>query len=112
MLIRKLTPESGRDLAAFRSFVVEQLAYMMLNSRLFERAQSADPPYLVADGGRSGYVDTLDIITFGGWVEQGGIETGLGAVLEEIQRASQHGFTEKRTGPGKEQPAQFSRERL
>ena len=39
-------------------------------------------------------MDTLDIITFGGWVEQGGIETGLGAVLEEIQRASQHGFTE------------------
>ena len=94
MLIRKLTPETGRDLAAFRSFVVEQLAYMMLNARLFERAQSADPPYLTANTGRSGYVDTLDIITFGGWVEQGGIEAGLGAVLEEIQRASQHGFTE------------------
>ncbi len=94
VLIRKLTPETGRDLAAFRSFVVEQLAYMMLNSRLFERAQSADPPYLTANTGRSGYVDTLDIITFGGWVEQGGIEAGLGAVLEEIQRASQHGFTE------------------
>ena len=94
VLIRKLTPETGRDLAAFRSFVVEQLAYMMLNSRLFERAQSADPPYLTANAGRSGYVDTLDIITFGGWVEQGGIEAGLGAVLEELQRASQHGFTE------------------
>ena len=94
VLIRKLSPETGRDLAAFSSFVVEQLAYMMLNARLFERAQSADPPYLTANAGRSGYVDTLDIITFGGWVEQGGIETGLGAVLEEIQRASQHGFTE------------------
>ena len=93
VLIQKLTPGTGRDLAAFRSFAVERLAYMMLNARLFERSQSADPPYLVADGGRSAYVETLDIVTFSGWVEQGGIEAGLGAVLEEIQRASQHGFT-------------------
>ena len=94
VLIRKLAPETGRDLATFRRLIVEQLAYMMLNTRLFERTQSEDPPFLAANAGRSGYTETLDIVTFGGWMEQGHIETGLGAMLEEMQSASQHGFTE------------------
>ena len=94
VLIRKLAPETGRDLAAFRRTVVEKLAYLMLNSRLFERGQSADPPYLTASAGRSNYVYTLDITTFSSWVETDGVEAGLAAVLEEIQRVHQHGFTD------------------
>ena len=94
VLIRKLAPETGRDEAAFRRTTVERLAYSMLNARLFERGQSADPPYLSASAGRSNYVYTLDITTFSSWVETDGVETGLAAVLEEIQRAHQHGFTE------------------
>ena len=93
VLIRKLAPETGRDQAAFRRVVVERLAYMMLNTRLFERGQSADPPYLTASAGRSNYVYTLDIATFSAWVETDGVEAGLAAVLEEIQRVRQHGFT-------------------
>ncbi len=94
ILIRNLTPDKGQDLSAFRRYVVESLAFMMLNARLFERSQSADPPYLWAGSGRSAYVETLDILTFQAWVEPDGIETGLGAVLEEMQRVRQHGFTE------------------
>ena len=94
VLIRKLAPETGRDLAAFRRTAVERLAYMMLNARLFERGQSADPPYLTASAGRSNYVYTLDIATFSAWVETDGVGAGLAAVLEEIQRVRQHGFTE------------------
>ncbi len=94
VLIRKLAPETGRDEAAFRRTVVERLAYMMLNARLFERGQSADPPYLTASAGRSNYVYTLDIATFSAWVETDGVAAGLAAVLEEIQRVRQHGFTE------------------
>ena len=66
----------------------------MLNARLFERAQIADTPYLAADAGRSPYVEPLDIITFSAWVNPGGIEAGLAAVLEERQRIRLHGFTE------------------
>ena len=94
LLIRKLAPETGRDMGAFRRFVVEQLAYMMLNARMFERGQSVDAPYLWSDSGRSSYVETLDIAIFQAWVNPDGIETGLGAVLEEMQRAGQHGFTQ------------------
>ncbi len=94
ILIRNLAPDKGQDSSAFRRYVVESLAFMMLNARLFERTQSADPPYLWAGSGRSAYVESLDILTFQAWVEPDGIETGLGAVLEEMQRVRQHGFTE------------------
>ena len=94
ILIRNLAPDKGQDSSAFRRYVVENLAFMMLNARLFERTQSADPPYLWAGSGRSAYVESLDILTFQAWVEPDGIEKGLGAVLEEMQRVRQHGFTE------------------
>ena len=94
ILIRNLAPDKGQDLSAFRRYVLESLAFMMLDARLFERTQSADPPYLWASSGRSAYVQSLDILTFQAWVEPDGIEAGLGAVLEEMQRVRQHGFTE------------------
>ena len=36
---------------SFKRYVVEQLAFMMLNARLFERVQVVDPPYLQAGAG-------------------------------------------------------------
>ena len=94
VLIRKLTPDTGQDRTAFRRSVVERLAFGMLNARLFERAQAADPPYLLADAGRSPYVVPLDILTFSAWMNPGGVERGLAAVLEELQRIRLHGFTQ------------------
>ena len=94
VLVRKLAPAVVQDVAAFRRKVVERLAFMMLNTRLFERGQAADPPYLQTASGRSPYVETLDIMTFSAWVEPGGVERGLAAVLEELQRVRQHGFTD------------------
>ena len=94
VLVRKLTPDMGQDKTALRRLVVEGLAFQMLNARLSERAQVEDPPYLLADAGRSLYVEPLDILTFSAWVETDGIERGLAAVLEELQRIRLHGFTE------------------
>jgi len=92
-LVRKATPETGRDAAAFRRSATERLAFMMLNARLFERGQAADPPYLLSQTGRSRFVEPLDILTFTILVEQDGVERGFTAVLEELQRIRQHGFT-------------------
>ena len=94
VLIRKLTPDAGQDKSAFRRYVVERLAFQMLNARLSERAKAEDPPFLFADAGRSRYVEPMDILTFSGWVETDGIEQGLEAMLEELQRVRLHGFTE------------------
>ncbi|MYD92834.1 MAG: insulinase family protein [Chloroflexi bacterium] len=93
-LLRKLPPESGQDAAALRRIVVNRLAFMMLNARLFERGQVEDPPYLGAGGSRGRFVDPIDLVQFGAWVEQDGVQPGFAALLEETQRARQHGFTE------------------
>ena len=92
-LVRRVLPETGRDVAALRRVLVEQLAFMMLNARLFERGQAADPPYLFSGAGRSPYVEPTDILTFAVVVEQDGVEPGFAALLEELQRVRQHGFT-------------------
>ena len=94
VLIRKYDPEPVEDETDFRRTIVERLAFMMLNARLFERGQVAEAPYITASATRYNYVYTLDIATFSAWVETDGVEAGLAAMLEEIQRAHQHGFTE------------------
>ena len=93
ILARKVPPETGQDMAAFRRGVVERLAFMMISARLSERRQVADPPYLWAGAGRGSLAEPLDIISFSAWVEQDGVERGLAALLEEVQRAMRHGFT-------------------
>ena len=93
MLVRKTAPDNGQDLAAFRRGAVEQLAFMMLNARLFERGQEADPPWLYSGAGGGSFVEPTDIQTFTIVTEQDGVEDGFAALLEEMQRASQHGFT-------------------
>ena len=68
---------------------------MMLNARFFERGQedeSSLPREPAARGAR--FVDPIDVVQFGAWVEQDGVQPGFAALLEETQRARQHGFTE------------------
>ena len=92
-LYLKRTPDTGQDLPAFRRMVAERLAFMMINARLTERAQAADPPYIVGQAARGSWIQPLVHEAFVAWVRQGGIERGFGALLEEMQRAAQHGFT-------------------
>ncbi len=93
VLVRKLSPERGRDVAALQRSLTSGLAFAMLNARLFERGQEADPPYLGSFAGFSPFVLTLDIEQFAVATTQEGVERGVTAMLEEVQRAGQHGFT-------------------
>ncbi|MDE2968408.1 MAG: insulinase family protein [Chloroflexota bacterium] len=94
ILVRKVAPEIGQDLAGFRRVVAEQLAFMMLNARLFERGQEANAPWLWSGSGRGEFVEPFDILTFAIVTEPDGVESGFQALLEEMQRAGQHGFTD------------------
>ena len=94
VLVRKLSPEVGRDVAALQRGLTSRLAFAMLNARLFERGQEADPPYLGSFAGAGPFVLTLDIEQFAVATTQEGVERGVTAMLEEIQRAGQHGFTD------------------
>ena len=91
--MRTIPSGFGETLDAYRGILVERLSFMMFNARLFELSRTPNPPYLGASAYRSGLSDTADILVFGVGVEKDGVETGLNAMLEEMQRVRQHGFT-------------------
>ena len=81
-------------LAAYRQSIVESLYNRMLNTRLFELTQKADPPFLGAFSGQGRFIGSKEVYILGAGVPENGIERGLDAVLTEAERVAQHGFTE------------------
>ncbi len=92
-IVRTIPSGYGVTLSAYRDILIERLSFMMFNARLFELSRTPSPPYLGANSYRSGLADTADIVVFGVGTEKDGVETGLNAMLEELQRVRQHGFT-------------------
>lgn len=77
----------------YRRSLVERLANQMLNDRLGELAQQAEPPFVFAFAGggamvRSSFIYRLDAV-----VEDDAVTSGLAAVLREVERVDRHGFT-------------------
>jgi zinc protease len=80
-------------LDAYRRRVVEQLFLSMLNQRLFERAQEANPPFTGAGASQGRFVGPKEAFSLGAGVPEGGILRGLEAVLTEAERVARFGFT-------------------
>ncbi len=76
----------------YRRDMVVQLYSTMLNLRFSDIARRADPPFLGAYGNRSPIARTAEAWQLGASVKDGGIETGLAALLEEAARVRRHGF--------------------
>ena len=79
---------------AWRDQLIEDLAAEILNQRLYELTQKANPPFIGAGAGRSALVRTSEAFSFGAGVPDSGIRIGLTAVLTELERAGRHGFTQ------------------
>ena len=87
-----LQPESlVRD---YRQMLVENLFNSMLNTRLRELAQQANPPYLFGYSSKGRFIRTKEFYTLAASVAENGIERGLETLLTEAQRVRQHGFTQ------------------
>ena len=93
-LYRKLPAATGQDLAAYRRLVVDGLYGAMINQRLFERREVADPPYIGASAGRGALAGESAVLVAGARVSEDGVARGLDVVLEELRRAQLHGFTD------------------
>ena len=78
---------------AYRQQVIEQLFLSILNARLYERSQEADPPFIGAGAGQGRFVGPKEAFTMGATVAEGGILRGLDAVLTEAERVGRFGFT-------------------
>jgi zinc protease len=82
-----------RTVGAYRQELVEDLYNAMLNARLREISQRADPPFLGAASAQGRIVRSREAYVLSALVSDGGIARGLGALLTEAERVVQHGFT-------------------
>lgn len=79
----------------YRKHLVDQLYNAMLNTRLQEMTLQADAPFFGAASQEVPLVRSTSLYLLGAVVEEGGVEQGLQALLEESARVEQHGFSEQ-----------------
>ena len=89
----KLAPRTGQSIATYRHLLSRSLFAMMANSRLYERTQVADPPFIGAWMGEGLLLANTAVLYATARVDQDGVERGLDTVLEEMQRILRYGFT-------------------
>ncbi len=92
-VFHKLPVEPQRTVSDYRRSLVEQLYNGMLNARLDELRQQADPPFLGAGSSKGQILRTKGAYIVGAGVADNGIERGLDAMLTETERVARHGFT-------------------
>jgi zinc protease len=93
-LLYKQPLGSTGTLADYRQRLVELLFNGMLNARMFELTQQADPPFVAGGAGQGRFVRSAEIFQLGAMVQEGGIQEGMAALLTEAERVARHGFTE------------------
>lgn len=82
-----------KTIEEYRNAITNQLFYMMLNDRLSELTNLADPPFNFSNSGENRFVKGVDISALAAMVNEGGILRGFEALLTETERVRQHGFT-------------------
>lgn len=91
------TPDEQKDNMGYlvQNYAIT-LATNMLNARLNELVQVADPPYIYAGTYDDDFfvAKTKDAFTGVVVCKEGAVESGIATVLREIERARQFGFTE------------------
>ncbi len=77
----------------YRDSLVQGLYHGMLNSRLGELSQEAEPPFLYAFSSMSPFVRTASVFSQQARVREGEVLGGLEVLLREVERVDRHGFT-------------------
>ncbi|MDT0630366.1 M16 family metallopeptidase [Rubrivirga litoralis] len=93
-VLLKREPETTRTEADYRRSVVVSLFNAMLNARLGELRQSADPPFAFAGASLGGGLRTVDFASFFAVAPGAGALRALEALLTEAERVRRFGFTE------------------
>ncbi|WP_425392227.1 M16 family metallopeptidase [Ekhidna sp.] len=94
-LVYKQNDQSEEEtLKDYRRELTYDLFNSMLNQRLNELRQSAEPPFVFASTGYGRMVRTKKTYSSFAMVGEDGIMNGLKALVEENERVRRHGFTE------------------
>jgi zinc protease len=80
------------SVAAYRANLVTRLYSQMLNDRLDELAQQADPPFLSAAGFGGDWLRSLRAFGLFASVADTGVRRGLTSAMTEVERVERHGF--------------------
>ena len=86
-------PEEEETLRDYRQSVLENTFTGMLNDRLGELTQSADPPFINAGTYYGDIVRAKEAFQAFAIVPEGGIERGLKTLVEQMEKVRQFGFT-------------------
>ncbi|MDH5602361.1 MAG: insulinase family protein, partial [Cyclobacteriaceae bacterium] len=84
---------SEETLGDYRDYIVRTLYNGMLNDRLNELKQSAEPPFFMANTGFGNMVRTKSSYSSFAVVGENGIEKGLQTLIVENERVLRFGFT-------------------
>jgi len=90
----KMDKRSYATIDDMRRQLIEGLYHRMLNDRLGEIRQRPDPPFLSARSSTGGFVRSKDSYSLSARVEEGGVDSGLGTLLTEVDRVEAHGFNQ------------------
>jgi zinc protease len=89
----KLPAREQDRVGDYRQSIVEGLYHAMLNARLEEISRRPDAPFLFAGSGTGLFVRSSEMTVQQAAVREGQVETGLAALLTEIERVRRYGFT-------------------
>jgi len=93
-LLYKREKKASSTIKDYGDYLLQQVYDGMLNQRLSELTQQAEPPFMYAGAGYGELVRTKDTYSYFAIVPPGGIEKGLTSLIEESKRALLHGFTQ------------------
>ncbi|WP_423127172.1 M16 family metallopeptidase [Gaoshiqia sp. Z1-71] len=83
----------NKTLADYREGIKHSLFNSMINNRLQELAQLADPPFITAGSAYEELFGPVSVYSSGVLCQNGQIERGIKAVVEENERVMRYGFT-------------------
>jgi zinc protease len=103
----KLPLEQGSTVADYRTMMIERLFTSMLNARLRELTQQADPPFLGASSAQGQLIRTKEAFFLSAATKDDEILRGLETVLTEANRVQRHGFTATEVERAKQNTLRF-----
>lgn len=89
----KFEPTPTKTVADYRDNLLKSLNQAMINNRLDELARGANPPFISGYSFRTNMVSTLEAHVQGAMVKGDQFEEAMVALLSEVRRAKEFGFT-------------------
>ena len=91
-LFYKLPQQKVKTFGDYRAYITRRLYNQMLNARLDELVQKADPPFIQGGTSYGGFLGDTDSYSSFALVKEGGVVNGLTTLVVENQRVLKHGF--------------------